>query len=109
MQNWKNSSGEDENISEMADSQILRIICLVPYGYGWSSETVLGCIGDLYAEANRRDLIYGFKAWLLEKYSIMMWRKIKRYEKSQKPLRWHTPWWVRRLVYSVTLKQDIGA
>jgi hypothetical protein len=96
MGNWYNRDREMVRISDMDDRYVNNLIGFVARGGGWSSEIVLGCLDELYAEAERRNILKGFWARALKRYTARLWRRIAKSEGTGEGIAWRTPRWVEK-------------
>ena len=94
MGNWYNKDWEEILIADMSDAYVNNLIGFVARGGGWSSEIVLGCLDELYAEAERRNILKGFWAHALKRYTARLWRRIAKSEGTGEGIAWRTPRWV---------------
>ena len=94
MGNWYDRDWNEIRIQDMDDAYVNNLIGFVAHGGGWDSEIVLGCLDELYAEAKRRNILKGFWAHALKRYTVRLWKRIAK-EKGGKYI-WATPKWVGR-------------
>lgn len=76
MGNWYNKDWEEILIADMSDAYVNNLIGFVARGGGWDAEIVLGCLDELYAEAKKRNILKGFWARALKRYTVRLWKRI---------------------------------
>lgn len=105
---WIDGLGREMKLTDVSDAYINNLIGLTAMGCGRSSAVVLGCLDELYDEADRRRIFRGLKAWLVKKYTKRVWERIARHEKSSKPFSWHMPLIVRSILKRSVPRKALG-
>lgn len=96
MSYWYNRQWENILIADMDDTYINNLIGFVARGGGWSADIVFDCLDELYAEAKKRNILKGFWAFALKRYTARLWKRIAKNERVGKKTAWSTPKWVEK-------------
>ena len=91
MGDWITKDGWRIAISNMGDALLTGVIAYAALGGGWSSETILACIAEMYGTARERGLIGPFSSFFLKTYTKALWKGRLKDKRTYAPVGARTP------------------